>query len=665
MRGGCVAAFLAVTLLYAIPLQPSPAAGQRPPAEFEKTRKVRRVEIHGNHAFSSRRLRGFLRTRGKSFWHPWRPTPYRSDFLRFDRATLQSYYRRRGYLAAQVDSVRTDPAEKSGEKVDVSFFLTEGPISLLSGLGLEGTAPLAETEVRKVLKEKPGDPADIARMEVDRQAVEDHYANLGYASVQVSDSVEVSGTQVRVVYRVVPGPIAVMGTVGVEGQRVTSGRVVTRELTVHKGEILSRKKLADSQQRIYDTGLYSDVVFERGDIDSVTHAADLHLTVRERKMAWVDAGLGYGTVDQLRFTSQWGHRNLGREGIRLAVTGRTGVVVRPLLPVAKWNNWKLGNRKVDVSLSQPWTFGIRMQSTVGAYAEQVVRTHTATDPQALLQIPLKAYGAALSFRRDLSLFSHGTVSFEHRHVISDSSQLPLAPGLESKSYTTRRVALSLERDTRVDPFDPKAGSDLIGNTAVAGGVLKGSARFLKFSGSATKYIPVRHRFTLAMRIQSGYVNPFGHYGVQADTLHELDLIPLEDRFVTGGASSVRGYFENEIGFRKVTPDSEALRGGEVLLQGSVEARFPLVWILGGAAFLDAGNVWERPNDITLRRIFTVAGSGAGYSDMRWSVGAGIRIRTPVGPLRFDYGWKLRHAKPAEGDLSSSRGNFHFSLGQAF
>jgi outer membrane protein insertion porin family len=464
---------------------------------------------------------------------------------------------------------------------------------------------------------------------------------------------------------VVSGPIAVMGKVGVEGQRVTRGRVVTRELTVHTGEVLSRKKLADSQQRIYDTGLYSDVVFERGDIDSVTHAADLHLTVRERKMAWVDAGLGYGTVDQLRFTSQWGHRNLGREGIRLAVTGRTGVVVRPLLPVAKWNNWKLGNRKVDVSLSQPWTFGIRMQSTVGAYAEQVVRTHTATDPQALLQIPLKAYGAALSFRRDLSLFSHGTVSFEHRHVISDSSQLPLAPGLESKSYTTRRVALSLERDTRVDPFDPKAGSDLIGNTAVAGGVLKGSARFLKFSGSATKYIPVRHRFTLAMRIQSGYVNPFGHYGVQADTLHELDLIPLEDRFVTGGASSVRGYFENEIGFRKVTPDSQALRGGEVLLQGSVEARFPLVWILGGAAFLDAGNVWERPEDITLRRIFTVAGPGAGYSDMRWSVGAGIRIRTPVGPLRFDYGWKLRHAKPSEGDLSSSRGNFHFSLGQAF
>src|SRR3954470_19585125 len=259
MRRGCVAAFLAVALFDAIPLHPVPAAGQRSTAEFEKTREVRRVEIRGNHAFSSRRLRGFLRTRGKSFWHPWRHTPFRSDFLRFDRATLQSYYRRRGYLAAQVDSVRTDPVVKKSEKVDVSFFITEGPLSLLSGIGLTGTMPLAESEVRKVLKQKPGDPADIARMELDRQAVEDHYADLGYASAEVSDSVEVAGTQVRVVYRVLPGVIAVMGRVGVEGQRVTRGRVVTRELTVHTGDVLSRKKLADSQQRIYDTGLYSDV----------------------------------------------------------------------------------------------------------------------------------------------------------------------------------------------------------------------------------------------------------------------------------------------------------------------------------------------------------------------------------------------------------------------
>ena len=145
---------------------------------------------------------------------------------------------------------------------------------------------------------------------------------------------------------------------------------------------------------------------------------------------------------------------------------------------------------------------------------------------------------------------------------------------------------------------------------------------------------------------------------------------MDDRFVTGGASSVRGYFENEIGFRILSVDSAGvvkgeIRGGELLLLGSVEARFPLFWVLGGAAFMDAGNVWERPRDVSLKRVFTVTGGGVGYSDMRYSVGAGIRIATPVGPVRFDYGWKLKRARSDERDLSSSRGTFHFSLGQAF
>jgi len=659
MRGAYLARLAVITLLVMGSIPAAFSSAQKT-TEFEKTRIVRRVEIHGNRAFSSRKLRGFLRTRGESFWRPWHHSPYRSDFLRFDRATLQSYYRRRGYLSAQVDSVRTDPVPREDSKVDVHFFLTEGPLSRLSAILLEGASPLADTEVRKVLKQKPNDPVDIARIEVDRQAIEDHYANLGFAAVQVRDSLAAESTRVTVVYRIAPGPIARVRTVGVEGLRTTGRRVVTREVTVHPGDVLSRKKLVDSQQRIYDTGLYSDVVFERGEIDSATHGTDLHLTVRERKMAWVDAGLGYGTLDQLRLTSEWGHRNIGREGLRFVVTGRMGVIVKPLLPVARW---KLGNRRVDGSLSEPWIFGTRTRATLGGYAEQVVVTQTGV--RRFLEVPLRAYGTALAFRRDLNLVTHGTLSFEQRHVISDSASLPLSPGVESKSYTTRRVGLSAERDTRVDPFDPKGGSDLIGNTTVAGGVLKGSARFLKFGGTATTYIAVRRRLTLAFRFQGGFVNPFGHYAARSDTLHELDLVPLEDRFVTGGASSVRGYFENEIGYRRVTPDSAALRGGEVLLLGSVEARFPLLWILSGAVFMDAGNVWERPQDITVNRLFTVSGPGAGYSDMRYSAGTGIRIGTPVGPVRFDYAWKLRRAKPEERDLSSTRGTFHFSLGQAF
>jgi outer membrane protein assembly complex protein YaeT len=658
MRGAWLASSILLAVLFLAFAPETRALADETVRAFEKTREVRSVQIEGNHAFSDRKLRGLLRTRGGSFWKPWRHSPYRADFLRFDRIALQSYYRRRGYLNAQVDSVRTDPVRGSANKVDVTFFLTEGPLSRVSRMFLENTAPLPEAEVRHALKQKPGDPVDITRVEADRQAIEDHYANLGYAAVDVRDSLGADSTLVAVVYKIDSGPVVRMRRVSVEGLRTTRGRIVTRELTVHPGDVLSRKKLAESQQRIYDTGLYSDVVFERGDIDSVSHQADLMLTVRERRMAWIDAGLGYGTLDQLRFTTEWGQRNIGHEGIRFAVGGRMGVVVVNR-PVKKWT---FGDRRVDASLSQPWTLGARIQTSLGGYTEQVVQTQTGD--KRFLVIPLRAYGAALAFRRDLSLVTHSTLSFEHRHVLSDSTSNPTLVGVEQKSYTTRRVGLALERDTRVDPFDPKAGSDLIGNMVVAGGVLKGSARFTKLSLGASTYIPFP-RFTLALRVQSGYAKPFGAFPAAGDTVAQILRIPLEDRFFTGGASSVRGFFENEIGYRRVRPDSTTLVGGEVLLLGSIEARFPLFWVLGGAVFVDAGNVWERTQDVTFRRIFTVTGPNAGYSDMRYSAGCGIRIRTPVGPVRFDYGWKLRHSKESERDLSPKRGAFHFSLGQAF
>lgn len=103
-----------------------------------------------------------------------------------------------------------------------------------------------------------------------------------------------------------------------------------------------------------------------------------------------------------------------------------------------------------------------------------------------------------------------------------------------------------------------------------------------------------------------------------------------------------------------------MTGGRVLLLTNVEARFPLFWRLSGAIFMDGGNVWANPSDIKLTN-FDPGRTFAEDSDYRYSFGGGIRFRTPVGPIRIDYGRKLRLSSNDAND----KGRFHFSLGQAF
>ena len=120
------------------------------------------------------------------------------------------------------------------------------------------------------------------------------------------------------------------------------------------------------------------------------------------------------------------------------------------------------------------------------------------------------------------------------------------------------------------------------------------------------------------------------------------LIPSE-RFYAGGANSVRGYREDDLGARSVLDDAE---GGAALLVVNGELRFPLYRWFKGVGFVDVGNVYPKVSDISL-------------GDLRVGVGAGARFDTPFGLIRFDVGI------PANPRPFDPRWRVHFGLGHAF
>jgi outer membrane protein insertion porin family len=212
----------------------------------------------------------------------------------------------------------------------------------------------------------------------------------------------------------------------------------------------------------------------------------------------------------------------------------------------------------------------------------------------------------------------------------------------------RGMAANWERDTRNNIFSPSSGSTTRLGIRAYGSVLGGPS-YMVFTGWWSRYQLTSPSSVLATRLRVGFAEP---YGGTAD-------VPIFDRFFAGGSSSVRGYAERQLGPVTAITDTSGVttyqpRGGRALLLFSVAYRWPrVVGPIGTLAFMDAGNVWASLGDM-----------GKGLAA---SVGVGVFLDTPLGPLRLDYGWRLNQSVE-EREIPGYRlppGQFHISVLHAF
>jgi outer membrane protein assembly factor BamA len=206
------------------------------------------------------------------------------------------------------------------------------------------------------------------------------------------------------------------------------------------------------------------------------------------------------------------------------------------------------------------------------------------------------------------------------------------------------LTTTLTRETRDDVLDASRGQFISSAFEWSPEALGSELRFVKYFGQYFRYFPLREptvdmftkeitrpRLVFATGVRAGLARGLGG-----------QELPLPERFLAGGSTTVRGFEQNSLGDRADNP----LPGGDAMLVINNELRFPLVSMFDGVGFVDLGNVYPRVSDFSLTNI-------------RKAAGAGIRLRTPWFLLRLDYGIKLDR-KPGE-----SLGRFFFSIGQAF
>ena len=603
---------------------------------LQELKRISSVRLEGRHRPAAGTLRRAMKTRGPSVW-PWRATPVlRFDYLRSDVLTLSQLYRRYGFLDARIE-YQVRPGRRD-EEVAVTFRIYEGERSRIRAVRLPGATAIPARELARKLWARPGRDFDAAFLQLDTLKLAGLYQEKGYFPViEASYARDPSDSlRVDVTYAIHEGDRFRFGTISVRGQERVKEYLVRRELVLPTGNVYQRSRVVRSQERLYETGLFNQVQIDPQP-DSARAQMDFDVRVSERRPRWVDAGIGSGTEERFRLVGEWGHRNILGRGLQGLISSRLAYSYYSYLK----NKVRFQRWHTEASLLEPWLFRSRTRGQVTPYYEL---NDDRADPSWVVNQEFRGFNFQL--RRELNRFTRLTLTqenlFAHQdlgiRVAPDSARLDSLKRAVVRKYTTHRLALGFERDTRDNPFSPLRGAATLVSAEVAGGPFKGTSSFRKFQVASSWYSPLRNGWTLATHAQAGVIDPFGprpEFSPSAVVDSEVARVPLEDRFRIGGVNSIRGHDESSI------PAS----GGLAVLQGNIELRIPtpvklpLLGPLGFEAYIDAVNVWSRPEYVRLRHFGLTDDSDP--NSVRVVGGVGPRVDLPVGPLRVDVSWRMR------------------------
>jgi outer membrane protein insertion porin family len=532
----------------------------------------------------------------------------RASRLDDDLASVRALYRDEGYARVKVGRPRIAlTADAAAAEVDVD--IEEGPRFDVGELTFDGESPVDEETMRSWLRLKPGtkfSPRGLAEAE---QTLRERIDARGYPEVAVRSDVALGTDTADVVFTIAAGPTKRVGEIVFEGNEVTKDRTIARNLTFGRGDLLSRQAMIASQQRLYRTGLFSNVRFTYEPLpggDQGEQRVVLH--VDEAPPITFSTGIGYDSEDGARVSLLAGYSNLAGRGI--------GVVFQGLLSEE--------DQRAQLTFRRRQLFGGLTDALASLVYENLGREgFTEKRAAASLRWERRPKPRWIRFFR----YNIQDVRIED---ITDAEEA-LDEIFEDKLSDIRLgdLGLGLVRDTRDDAFLPTRGGYASAETSVFSRYLGSQADFvaLFLRGSVAKTLPRGLRFASFVRL--GFQQPFATTAV----------VPLSERYFAGGSNTMRGFAEDSVGGLKlVLQDSsgnpvEFNAGGEALILFNEELHFPIWKSVRGELFVDLGNVYPTIADIDWRSL-----------RFRYSGGLGVRIDTPIGPIRVEYGWKLDRAE---------------------
>jgi translocation and assembly module TamA len=615
---------------------------------------VHDLKIDGVHKVSRHDLKKKLSIDETSFLHF--PKRYLDPFaLDTDRRRIEAYYAERGWFSARViDAVivaRKGPKDHPSE-VDVHFSVDEGEPTALDSIVVTGLErfPKIERELRRSL---PLHARFVHSKYLEaRDQIEARLKDLGYAWARVDGRVEVDrdARRASVLVAVDAGEVARFGHVHVRGTQRTSEHRVARHAGIVEGARFRPDALEDARGRIYNLGMFSSVRVDYARHESDPSIAEVIVTVQEGKFNEIKLGAGVGLESQrtdVHGSLVYSRRNwLG--GLRtLRLRFEPAFVAIP----AFWNMQRVGPGLIsEATLTQPDTPWRRAELKYAlGFDVGIEYPYQYYGPRTSLGVTHAAWRNHLLFGLSYN-FQFLQFFNTDPGILTDPAQAGRLYGYTNPyrlGWWQQDVALDL-RDQTLD-----AHKGLYAALSVEeGGVYAGGAfQYEKLLPDLRGYIPLGSRVTIALRAQFGQMFAHGDLGT-----------PTTRRLYLGGPNSHRGFNYNRLspqvpsGLPGIPPLPV---GGDQMLLAQAELRVDLFRIAGSwlaaAAFFDAGDVGAQSVKL---------------GDLHYATGGGLRYRTVIGTIRFDFGVRLNRLSPTEPDGTPNpdpgqRFAFHISVGEAF
>lgn len=579
--------------------------------------EIRKIHFKGNKTFKKADLLDHVVMHEMNFIKKLQKIEsslYSKEFIETDIQRLTAFYQSEGFLYAKVNLDSLDINNKK-RKVNIYITIQENTPVVVDSIYFKINDPPpvmranAQRRMQRRLDLTHGKRFTDQLLYSDVNKITTRFINRGYAYANTDFDLALLKDSTNISYTSTLGDICNFGQTTVQGNKYVKEKIIRRQLSYKADEMYRIDKLDKSRSNLYDLQLFRVVSLSpQMNRATMRNPIPITLTIEEMPKWSTKFGLGYGTEDKFRAFVDLTYRGLLGGSSRINLNAKHSA----LMPYY-----------VSVSWIQPQFFLKGLSVSINPYVQR--QKEPGYNTQTIgLKLPAN-YNFTPQIRTSLAYYFEKVT----QHLDSFNVDIP-NPENDKFLYSKSGLTGTFAWNTGAPVVSPVKGGSISVGAKLNGYLFGGDFSYTRLWVDLRKYQKLGD-FVVSGRVMIGGIH----------SSDSSKFIPVEDRFYSGGGNSNRGWARSMLG--PLRQDGTPL-GGKSILEMNAEVRYNVFWEIDIAAFMDVSNIWEESYSYN-------------FSKLNYAAGGGIRVNTPIGPVRVDVGVPIWNEKKSL--------QFFISIGQAF